>query len=77
MKNLCLLESDLKAKQPQGARKARCDALLRLLYVVDEGSIVRKERFPNQPLRYLGVGLRAPLVEETANWKCPACCDSH
>ena len=57
--NLSFPEADFKAKQPLDVHKARCDELESLLCVGNEGSAVRKEKLPDQPLLDLGVGLLA------------------
>ena len=66
MKNHSLPEADLEVKQQRGIRKAKCDALQSLLCVGDEGSVVRKENVPDQPLLGLGVGLYEHHAEEDA-----------
>lgn len=59
VKNLCLLEADLKAKQPRGICKAGRNALKRSLRVGNKGSVVREEKILDQPLLGLCVGLEA------------------
>ena len=57
MKNLSFPEADIKAKQPHGICRAICDTLQSLLCVGDKGSVICKEKVPDQPLLCLLVGL--------------------
>ena len=54
MKNVSFPEADVKAKQPRGICKARCDALQRLFCVGDVGRDIHKKNVPEKP--FLGLG---------------------
>ena len=59
MKDLCLLEADLEAKQPRGNCKAGRSALRSSLRLGNKGSVVREEKILDQSLLGLCEGLEA------------------
>ena len=59
VKDLCLLEADLEAKELNSACKTGCDSLCSSFCVGNEGSVVCEEELPHQPFLGLRVGLQA------------------
>ena len=61
----------IREKDPRGICKVRRDALLSLLCVGNENSLVLKDKLHDHPLLGLVVGLQAPSIEETAEHAVP------
>ena len=60
MKDLCLLEADLKAKELSSVSKIGCDSLQSSFCVSNDGSVACEEEVPDQLFPGLRVGLQVP-----------------